>query len=162
MDAGGSRERSSANEGSRSGCRESTCMTDRQKISAILGIVVIGVLGYLLLQPAMTTDRHKGPLFNILNNLRQIDGAKHGHALEQGITNPAHVFSEADLAPYLGRTGEFPVAICAEKYFIKPISASPEALLTRKLTFSGTTYAPGTILRLTTNGGWEALPPNPR
>jgi hypothetical protein len=67
-------------------------------------------------------------LNTILNNLRQIDGAKAQWALENRQPAGAHA-TEQDIAGHI--RGGFPAPIAGERYEIKAVGEWPEAVLTR-------------------------------
>jgi hypothetical protein len=86
----------------------------------------------------------------ILNNLRQLEGAKEQWAFEHGKTGAVAV-TEQDLAPYLRELR--PVA--GEKYILKRLSECPEAQLTHSLEGK----PKGTVLRFSTNGTLDVIWP---
>jgi hypothetical protein len=131
----------------------------------IIILVVIIFLALLIVIPSFIR-RYNIPSENgILNNLRQIDGAKQEWAIETGITNQNTPISEKDIEPYISSGAhsnwdwlENPTT--GEQYKINPLGLPPEACLTKELVRGGTTYPAGTIVRYTTNGDVEyILPP---
>jgi hypothetical protein len=65
----------------------------------------------------------------IINNLRQLDGAKQQLALEKKLS-PDYVPNEADLAPYLGRPEKPGITpIGTERYVLNRLSETPYAVL---------------------------------
>ena len=87
----------------------------------------------------------------IVNNLRQLDGAKQQWGLDHGKTGAVMV-TEEDVAPYLR---SFKPA-AGERYILKALSESPEAQLTREVGGN----PKGSVLRLDTNGAAEVILPN--
>ena len=132
-------------------------------LTAILLVVVVGLLVVI----AIPNFVHSGPsrLSGIVNNLRQIDGAKEQWAFEHGITNSAlatNLLTEIDIAPLLssgrdriGRNGfgfdrkGYPHPGAGEVYFVNRLGLSPEAHLTRDFKERhGFSLPKGTIIRL--------------
>jgi hypothetical protein len=99
---------------------------------------------------------HPSKTSGIINNLRQIDGAKNEWAVEHGFTNVSQIEeltnqpTQHDLAPYLhfqtNRDGSFQ-SMAGEVYAINPLNKSPEARLGRKIY----SYPKGSIIRFTDN-----------
>jgi hypothetical protein len=78
----------------------------------------------------------------IINNLRQIGGAKNQWAFDHGITNSDQItgltnqLSEQDLSPYLGffsKENRLVPSVAGEIYVINPLNKSPEAKLVHKI-----------------------------
>jgi hypothetical protein len=92
----------------------------------------------------------------IVNNLRQLDGAKREWARDHNPTGAVEVTRE-DIAPYLavppGKGWVKPVA--GERYVLKSPAESPVAELTREVEGR----PKGAILRLGTNTAAEIIPP---
>lgn len=132
--------------------------------SVFLLIVILGLMA-VVFKP---NHIRSGPsrLSSIINNLRQIDGAKQQWALEHGITNALQFTNqptEQDVAPYLrssidrvdrngfgfDRNGH-PISGAGEKYTINSLGLSPEAQFTSefKENVNFLTLPKGTIVRL--------------
>ncbi len=93
--------------------------------------------------PDFFVNRGQRPSKNqIINNLRQLDGAKEQWALENHQTGLVTV-TRADLAPYLKEGWLRDVA--GEAYVINPNGVSPVAVLTKDL---GESMSAGSILQL--------------
>jgi hypothetical protein len=114
----------------------------------VLAVAIVLWLAWALFVPDFIrsgTTKTNG----IINNLRQLDGAKQQWALDHGRTGAVLVTIE-DIAPYvhpsLLKAGSVK-AIAGERYSLKTLAESPEAQLTHQLDGRPT----GTVLRLTTN-----------
>lgn len=108
------------------------------------GILAFAAL-FLLFEvaPAVFANRgHRSSKNQIINNLRQLDGAKEQWALENHQTGLVAVARE-DLAPYFknGRVQD----VAGEVYVINPNGVSPVAVLTKDL---GESMSAGSILQL--------------
>ena len=96
---------------------------------------------------------HTSKTTGIINNLRQIDGAKNEWAFERGFTNAEQVaqltnrLTERDLEPYLRHQtngdGSYRM-VMGEIYSVGPMNKSPEARLVR----SYNNHPKGSIIRL--------------
>ena len=126
-------------------------------------LLVIAVVGLIA---AMATPNYIGGGPNeqpspIINNLRQIDGAKNEWAFERGFTNESQVLqltnqlTEKDLLPYLyhdsNQSNNLVVPAAGEIYTIGRFDTGPEAKLTKKLKLRNETWPQGTIIRLATD-----------
>ena len=102
----------------------------------------------------------RSPLNEFMNNLRQIDGCKTAVALERRIGDMSHVFQQSDLAPYMGRGGDWIQPVTGDRDVINSLQQSPAAGLTTTLKLSSDTkYPPGTIFRLNTKAPLEIVLP---
>jgi hypothetical protein len=106
---------------------------------------------------------------SIINNLRQLDGAKCQWAFEHGVTNepfPRRVLTQQDLAPYCSRTrgSDWRNSKYGELYLIRDLDQPCEAVLTEELKErDGNSNLPrGSIIRLTfeANGFCEVISPD--
>jgi hypothetical protein len=157
---------------------DSDTATPKSVHSWLLPVFIVVLIIGLLVAIAIPNYVYSGPgkISVIVNNLRQIDGAKAEWAIEHGITNATQLNRELtskDLAPYLfgGLTRkEIVDPICGELYFIRRMDESSEAKLTRDLRehgwHSNWKLPKGTIIRFGTNGvegyilpGQESNPP---
>jgi len=85
----------------------------------------------------------------IINNLRQLDGAKQQWALDHGRTGAVQVTTQ-DIAPYLSHSHAsdgLVKAVAGERYSLKTLIESPEAILTREVDGR----PKGTVFRLGTD-----------
>jgi hypothetical protein len=127
----------------------------------VVGILVAKIIPYF-------AGSHTSKITSIINNLRQIDGAKQEWAIESGFTNADQVaqltnrLTEQDLEPYLrfqtNRDGSYR-SVMGEIYSVGPMSKSPEARLVR----SYYSYPKGSIIRLasdTNRPPWEIIFPD--
>jgi len=126
--------------------------------------VVALVFGFLLIAPIlpMFNGPLHAPVNQIINNLRQIQGAKQQWAFEKGITNEAASVAEADLSPYLKIAPNGPgiTPTLGEQYIINPLNVSPEARLTKKLKSPARGNLPaGTVIRFGQDGSGEIVIP---
>jgi hypothetical protein len=83
----------------------------------------------------------------IINNLRQLDGAKQQWALDHNQTG-AVVVTKDDVAPYLRQPDGWVESVAGESYSLRTLVESPEAQLTRQVDGQ----PKGTVVRLGTNG----------
>jgi len=129
----------------------------RRSMRRIPGLVcALALLGGLVLF-RLSNFTNGGPSATnaIINNLRQIEGAKQQLALERSLPE-GHTVTEADLAPYLGRgTRSFPQCRpWGERYVINPIGTEPYAIVDedhrvrRRGWTEGHTVPKGTVVRL--------------
>jgi hypothetical protein len=113
-------------------------------LSRIFWVVVLSIVAFLLVYAIYMPNFVKsGPGYTnrIINNLRQLDGAKQQWALDHNRTG-AVVVTKADIAPYLRR--DFWVTpVAGESYTIGTLEQSPEAHLTRQVD----NHAKGTVIR---------------
>lgn len=112
--------------------------------SGLLWVVVLSVTAFLLVyKVAMPNFVKSGPgnMNRIVNNLRQLDGAKQQWALDHNRTG-AVVVTKADIAPYL-RPDFWVKPAAGESYTIGTLEQSPEAHLTRQVD----NHAKGTVIR---------------
>ncbi len=93
------------------------------KLLAIGAAVPAGMLAGIAI-PNFVMARQTSQKNACLNNLRQIDGAKHQWALENKKTN-TDTPTRADLQPYF-RNQKFPVCPAGGTYTINPVSDPPE------------------------------------
>jgi hypothetical protein len=129
-----------------------------------LFLLLIGGFFLAIAIPNFTGSR-VSKLNKIFNNLRYIDGAKQGWALERGITNAdqaAHfsrLLSWKDLTPYLLQDINVIQSKCfdsngvthpvsGEIYMINPLGKSPEAKLVQKIDMP---WPKGSIIRFSVN-----------
>ena len=122
-------------------------------------ILALGVFMAVLLVLVVPNFVRGGPskINGIINNLRQIDGACQQWAASHDQTG-AVLVTWADIAPYLRPTPgpQGPVKqVAGERYILKPLPQPPEAVLTREV--EG--HPMGTIVRFSTNGLEEIIPP---
>jgi len=114
-------------------------------LASVLGLWVLGMLCVPNFVRSGTSKTNA-----IINNLRQIDGAKQLWAIEHGRTGAVLVTTQ-DIAPYFrhdqAKEG-FLKAVAGERYVIGTLVESPEAQLTREVDGR----PKGTLLRLGTNG----------
>ncbi|MBA4149123.1 MAG: hypothetical protein H0X66_13500 [Verrucomicrobia bacterium] len=122
----------------------------------LLGLVLVGGLFSIpLWERHRSPGRRVHPPNAIINNLRQIDGAKEQLAIETKLA-PGHVITEADLAPYLkdnqlaSRYGTARL-----RYILSPIGTDPYAVLESDWTEHRTGRKP---LLIGTNGTIYTLP----
>ena len=112
--------------------------------SRIFWVIVLSIVAFLLVYAIYMPNFVKsGPGYTnrIINNLRQLDGAKQQWALDHNRTG-AVVVTKADIAPYLRR--DFWVTpVAGESYTIGTLEQSPEAHLTRQVD----NHAKGTVIR---------------
>ncbi|HZQ46325.1 MAG TPA: hypothetical protein VFC07_04880, partial [Verrucomicrobiae bacterium] len=91
----------------------------RRQTSWLVPIAAAAVLALLLaalVLPSFQRASSKARSTSILNNLRQLDGAKQTWAMENK-KSPTDAPTFEDLKPYMGRgTGGFPESIAGEKY----------------------------------------------
>jgi Mg-chelatase subunit ChlD len=100
-----------------------------RQISWWVGIAAIFVLlGLLavLLMPNFTRARTQAHSNAVVNNLRQIDGAKQQWALENK-KSPDDVPTWTDLQPYLGREGRQVPSVRGEEYVLGQVAEPPVA-----------------------------------
>jgi len=134
-------------------------MNAQRRLSLLVAVggsvVILGFVASICIPNRLGSHTSKG--LSIVNNLRQIDGAIEQWALDNGKTG-AVVVTWKDLAPYLkvsvSPDGEMK-SVAGERYILKGLSNSPEAQLTRRLEL----WPRGTVLRLSTNWGFEAILP---
>ena len=106
---------------------------------------------------------HTSKAIGIANNLRQLDAAKQMWVSDYQFTNHnqilemTHQLSEQDLSPYLRRSGLLFKSVADEKYLIKPLNESPEAILVHKIDMP---WPIGSMICLATNGGMEITFPD--
>jgi hypothetical protein len=129
-------------------------MNDRKRLSwlAMVGGVLILIALVLSICIPNYVGNSRSKTLEIVNNLRQLDGAMQQWAFEHGKTG-AVMATEQDVAPYL-RHSLKPVA--GERYILKTLSESPEAQLTHRLEGR----PKGSVLRLNTNGAFDVILPN--
>ena len=102
------------------------------KAKLILGVGALLLVLFLQWPGLRLTNRPTHALSNtIANNLRILENAKEGWALDHHQTNGA-LPTPADLAPYLKR-GKFPKPVAEEIYTITPVGELNTATLTRKV-----------------------------
>ena len=138
--------------------------------SWLLTVVLLMAIVGLFIAIAVPNFVHGGPgkITGIIGHLRQIDAAKQQWAIEHGMTNATQLVREltpTDLAPYLlpdFTRKDFGNPICGERYSIKRLEESPEALITRNLREYGWPdnwkLPKGTIIRFGSNGEEYILP----
>jgi hypothetical protein len=124
-----------------------------QRSYSNLWFVLVGVVGLWLLCVLCIPNFVRSGTSKtnaILNNLRQLDGAKQTWAFEHGRTG-AVVVTTQDIAPYLPHFR--PVA--GERYSLRTLAEFPEAQLTREVDGR----PKGTVLRFGTNDNIEIIGP---
>lgn len=131
--------------------------------SWLWNLLILILLGGLLFVFAIPNFVRSGPskLNGIVNNLRQLAGAKEQWAFEHGITNFAQIAnmtnqpSEQDLTPYFRfpnkQGGLFP-SVAGEVYSINPLNKSPEAKVIHKI---DRPWPKGSIIRFSDNTNAE-------
>jgi hypothetical protein len=87
--------------------------------------VLLGLLAVLLM-PNFTRARTQAHSNAVVNNLRQIDGAKQQWALENK-KSPDDVPTWTDLQPYLGREGRQVPSVRGEEYVLGQVAEPPVA-----------------------------------
>jgi hypothetical protein len=127
-------------------------------------LLAVGLLGALLISIVVSNlprrQRGRARTGEIVNNLRQLDGAVSVWAMEQHQTG-AVMMTKEDIAPYvkhlLDRDG-WVKSVAGELYILKPLPESPEAVLTREVEGR----PKGTVFRFRTNGDLQLqiIPPN--
>jgi len=125
------------------------------------GPLVLVILVALLASIAVPNfaGSHRSKTNEIVNNLRQLDGAVQQWGRDHQKTGAVAV-AWADVAPYLKASPEVRgvmKSVAGEVYVLKDLTHPPEAVLTRKLG----ERPKGTILRLGTNGELEVILPKP-
>jgi len=127
----------------------------RWALPVSLATIIIG----LIICVAVPNYISSGPskFGEIINHLRQIEGAKEEWAIEDGFTNAPtmnKVITEKELAPYLlpqyTKGKEFGAPILGEIYLIRKLNQPAEAVLTKNFTEGGRSLPRGTIIRLET------------
>jgi hypothetical protein len=133
-------------------------------VRRLAAIVVLGLLGAALI--SIVVANYGGPrsrhsrVHAIISNLRQLDGAVSYWAMENHQTGSV-LMTKQDIAPYvkhlLDQDG-WVKPVAGEVYILKPLPASPEAVLTREVEGR----PKGTVFRFRTNGDLEIqiVPPN--
>lgn len=123
--------------------------------NALLILLVLGFL-YFLLIPRFDGRITPNPKNYIINNLRQIEGAKRQWAIENNVTGNVQV-TEQNVGFYLGRgtNSRWVSSVAEERYVLKLLDESPEAHLTKKIA----DMPKGTIIRFSTNGEDEVILP---
>ncbi len=97
-------------------------------LEAMAVIAVLGLLAAVLL-PNFIKARTTSQRNNVVNNLRQLDGAKQQWALEKNKPADAQPTC-ADIHPYMGRSaGDFPSAVAGEKYVLGKVGEPPSAVM---------------------------------
>ncbi len=114
-------------------------------------VLLVTLLSAVLFPPNSSATRTVSFQNTVINNLRQIDGAKDQWALEKRHPGSVKVTLE-DLAPYL--RGGLVQPVRGEKYLLTTVEEAPQAILTRKV--DG--YPIGTLVKL--DEPWMVLPPN--
>ncbi|HXF11132.1 MAG TPA: hypothetical protein VN625_10135 [Desulfuromonadaceae bacterium] len=121
----------------------------------VLILFLIG-FGVVILLPNFPP--HRGNINGIINNLRQIDGAKNEWAYERGFTNTeqfSHLtnqLTEKDLFNYFhhgpGNPTNLVPIMNGEIYTVNAMNRGPEAKLTRKEKLGDDKLPIGTVIRL--------------
>jgi len=128
--------------------------------SGVLWLSAIGLMFGLIWAICMPNFVHSGPstMSRIINNLRQIQGAKEQWALEHHETNDV-VMTREMLDGLLGRGGYDVVVrpVARERYKINTLWKPAEAELTKEV---DRRYPRGTLVRLGTNTHEEIILPN--
>jgi hypothetical protein len=125
-----------------------------QRSFSRLWFVLAGVVGLLLLYILCIPNfvgSGTSKMNAILNNLRQLDGAKQQWALDHGRTG-AVVVTTQDIAPYLPHF----TTVAGERYILRTLAEVAEAQLTREVDGR----PKGTVLRFGTNDSIEIVGPN--
>jgi hypothetical protein len=129
-------------------------------LSLILVLCAVLLLFGLVWAACRPNFVHSGPgtMSGIINNLRQIQGAKEQWAFENHETNDVVVTREM-LDGIFGRGGydAFVRPVAHERYTINTLWKPAEAELTKKV---GGHYPRGTVVRLGTNAHEEIILPN--
>ncbi len=120
-------------------------------VGVVGGMLILGAFVLSICIPNFVGSPRSKTL-EIVNNLRQLDGAMQLWAFEHGKTG-AVVVTEQDLAPYLRRSLQ---PIAGERYVFKTLSQPPEAQLTHRLEGR----PKGSVLRLNSNGTFDVISPN--
>jgi hypothetical protein len=143
----------------------SQTVAPKDRVSFLL-LLLLGAFGVACLAALLLPARVRGgpsKRGRIVNNLRQIDGAKQFWALEHHSTGSVQLTSQ-DLATYLRHLGHarsrdgFVASVDGERYLINALDVPPEARLSRQL---GNLPA-GAILRLDTDAQTNGGQPNPQ
>ncbi|NOS72757.1 MAG: DUF3520 domain-containing protein [Verrucomicrobia bacterium] len=97
-------------------------------LEAMAVIAVLGLLAAVLL-PDFIKARTTSQRNSVVNNLRQLDGAKQQWALENNKPADAQP-TFADIQPYMGRSsGDLPSAVAGEKYVLGKVGEPPSAVM---------------------------------
>ena len=96
-----------------------------------LVVAAVAYLVWLVCVPNFVGSR-TSKINGIMNNLRQLDGAKQQWALDHGQTG-AVLVTEQDIAPYFGRPSGWVRPVAGERYILNRLDQSPEAELTHQL-----------------------------
>lgn len=130
-------------------------------LSRVLGIGAVVLLFGFLWAICGPNFVHSGPsrMSGIVNNLRQIQGAKEQWAFENHETNDV-VVTRAMFDGMFGRRGydAYVRPVARERYTINTLWKPAEAELTREVGY----YPRGTVVRLGTNTHEEIILPNPQ
>ncbi len=128
-------------------------MSSRNRSTWIIGVGLAFFLAALVLRFALPNFVGSRPskTLEIVQNLTRLEGAIQVWELDHGKTGV--VPTQDDIMSYLRHTLK-PVA--GEQYIFRSIAEPPEAHLTRKVDGRQA----GTVLRLNTNGGFDAVLPN--
>ena len=113
----------------------------------------MGLLAASIISIAMPNFVSRGPgkIHAIICNLQQLDGAVQMWAIDHHQTNAVLVTKE-DIAPYLRiSTDHWVNQVAGERYVLKVLPQSPEAVLTREVEGR----PKGTVIRLSTND-WDS------
>jgi hypothetical protein len=126
------------------------------------GFLLLALLVALLVSIASQNFVRGGPgkITFITNNLRQLDAAVQLWAMDHHPTGDVLV-TRQDIAPYLKAYPElhgWVKQIRGEQYILKPITESPEAVLTCEVDGR----PKGTVIRLATNGDIIFILPKPQ
>lgn len=127
--------------------KENVKSKERARIRVLPVLVVLAIIALLasVAMPHLVKSRHTAQANSVINNLRQLDGAKQQWAIENNKpTGAAPTFG--DLKPYLSR-GDMP-AVAGENFVIgrvgEPASAKPEAE-DQQLAFRTWSIAPSVV-----------------
>lgn len=118
-----------------------------------LAIAAVAYLVWLVCMPNFTRSR-TSKVNGMMNNLRQLDGAKQQWALDHGRTGAVQV-TEQDIAPYLRHLAGGIRPVAGERYILNRLDQSPEAELTHQLN----ERPKGTRFRLSGTKGYEVIMP---
>jgi len=118
-----------------------------------LVIAAVAYLVWLVCVPNFAGSR-TSKINGIINNLRQLDGAKQQWALDHGKTG-AVLVTEQDIAPYLMHPPGRIRPVAGERYILNRLDQSPEAELTHQLL----NRPKGTRIGLNETNGYEFILP---
>jgi type II secretory pathway pseudopilin PulG len=129
-------------------------MSSRSHVTLLTEIGLVLVLAAFMVSVAIPNfaGSRRSKTLEIINNLRQLDGAMQQWELDHGKTGTV-VPTQEDIVAYL-RHPLKPVA--GERYIFRGLAEPPEAQLTRKVEGR----PGGSVLRLNANTGFDVILPN--